>query len=244
MRNILLTSIFLVVLVSGRSQIKDDEKPTNALTSGMHIHSFGLGFIDISYFKERENRTENFHISFENYKDKKEVRIDPYTDWKDQGGRPYVFDKINQFYVLSASYGWYKDLLKKNRINQIQIKVGISGGLSLGLLKPYYIESVKNAGNNLYVTQSKVYDSDSVQYEEIFGESDFVNGLNEIKPIFGANLRFNVLLDFSNDSHFFRALSSGLKFDYFTKKIPIMDIGDDKQYFMSLYLGFLLGSKY
>src|SRR5258706_9102327 len=114
---------------------------------GLQFRSNGYGiFYELG--KMKTNRKTNiYRVDITEIKSQKE-------DKQPSGGvffdNPYIYGKLNNFYQVSLGFGQQYILGQKGNKNGVAISAVYSGGLVLGLLRPYYVEvSDPNGGANL-----------------------------------------------------------------------------------------------
>src|SRR5699024_4525643 len=65
-------------------------------------------------------------------------------------GRRFVYGKKNVFYQIRLGYGRRRTIGKKGNKNGVEVSAIYMGGVTLGLLKPYYLELLDESGSNTY----------------------------------------------------------------------------------------------
>ncbi|MGH2553832.1 MAG: hypothetical protein ACRDEB_08945, partial [Chitinophagaceae bacterium] len=96
-------------------------------------------------------------------------------------GNPYIYGKLNNFYQLSFGFGQQYILGQKGNKNGVAVTAVYSGGLALGLLRPYYVEVANpNGGENLVIKYSK-QDSSKFLGPDVVGGGGLRKGWSEIK---------------------------------------------------------------
>src|SRR6185436_10750321 len=71
-------------------------------------------------------------------------------------GNPFIYGKVNNFYQATLGFGQQYILGQKGNKNGVAVSAVYSGGLSLGLLRPYYLEvRDPNGGENLTIKYSQ-----------------------------------------------------------------------------------------
>lgn len=206
---------------------------------GLQLYTYGWG---ITFQKSLKANQSNDHLlCFEllSLKNKKEVRIP--SIYRDQGGKSFIFDKVNYCYNFAASYGRQWTLLKRGNIKNIVWIAGLQAGLNLAILKPYFIEVINTNTSRIDVVP---YDPARYTLPDIVGESDFFQGFDKLKVHPGLKLRLHTSLDFANEAFFVRALHTGVQVDYFFKPPSIMGNAKNPQWFPSLFLAFLIGNRF
>ena len=56
-----------------------------------------------------------------------------------QGGSDYLFGLQNRFHTIRVAYGFKRTIADKAKLNGVRLSAVFFGGISLGLLKPYYL---------------------------------------------------------------------------------------------------------
>ena len=117
--------------------------------------------------------------------------------YSDQGGRDYIYDKLNYCYVFAPTFGVSRKLISRSLFNRVGLRGTVSGGPLLALLKPYYVEvAVPFNGNQAYVETEK-YDHTKYNYSNIYGAADYFLGMNEISVVPGARMKVATMVDLS-----------------------------------------------
>lgn len=165
------------------------------------------------------------------------------------GIRPFVYGKQNSLFTVKAKYGRRHLLAERARKNGVMIQFQYAGGLSLGILKGYQLEIYPmEDGVTLFnePTQSTGYDEDVnngfTDFSRILGASGFGKGFGDlgIQPGLTGNVAFQ--FDWSNQDSFIKALEAGFNADIYFWNVPIM-VSQNRFYYLSVYVGFLLGKK-
>ena len=154
---LLLAPVCLLSLSAG-SQTLTVKKPRvrlpppmeRELSGGFGLTSTGWkAFVDYGQIRSDEGRySDQFHnvrlyqLEFAEVKHPKETRVTSRQGSNPGEGKtkPYIFGKINNFYTLNLSYGRRKMIAGKPEPKSVSIHWVYAGGLSLGMLKPYYLE--------------------------------------------------------------------------------------------------------
>ena len=224
----------------GLSQSRTDEPDwESGLGFGLYGHTFGLGF-NVEYWKAGDKNDMIFSFAMASYRNKKEQKVESF--YKDQGGKDYVFDKKNYFYTITPSVGISREVIKKSPHNRVSLRLGGNAGFNLGILKPYYIEVAVPISPTQAVVQETKYDASQHTYIDIVGEADYFLGLNELSIVPGAHLEVNSMLDFSRGRDYIRGIQLAVFTDVFTQKVELMDLNENKQLYLGVKLGLLIGN--
>lgn len=156
-------------------------------------------------------------------------------------GNPYIYGKINNFYQAKLGLGQQRILGQKGNKNGIAVTTNYSGGLSLGLLRPYYIEVEDQFGKVKLIN----YEQDSTLFLNGFirGGGGLEKGWNEIKVKPGAYAKGSLRFDFGRFNEVVSAIEVGLSIEAYTSEIPIMAKNKEQQIFFQGHLALLFGRR-
>jgi hypothetical protein len=222
------------------------------LSGGISVHTSGWGiFADLGKRDELKKKTI-YQFEFTQIHSSKEVKqtIDfGFSPFGINSPKPFIYGKQNNFYLLNAAIG--RQLMLAERAERSGVEVGLKllGGVSLGLLKPYYLDLLYPVDNTTqYRILSEKYSEENastfLDWFSIYGGSGFAYGLDEIKFIPGAHLKAGLNFDWATYDDFLKALEVGVIFDAYYKKVPIMIIEKNQQFFPNLYVSLQFGKKW
>ncbi len=258
---ILLTGLLGVVALHAQNYGYD--RPDNDESKGviynkeiafnvrMHTNGFAFG-ADFGRIKTYY-LTRYFHLEFGEIRHPKEQRQS--FDFASNGktSRSFVFGKQNNFLVLRAGTGAKRYFSEKAKRKGIAIGINYQAGAALGIIKPYYVDFLRNDGpgsGNTYITSEK-YTGDNhdsfLELRGIYGSSGFMKGLDEISITPGLQGKLGVHFAWGAFDEFVKAFEAGVMVDVFFKKIPIMvevDNAENRPFFISLYLSLQLGKRW
>jgi hypothetical protein len=231
--------ILLSVVFLAQAQPDADDTYTSEFTYGVSLNTnAGLpgGFIFKKAVFIKDRWYHNFFLEIVNVKHPKEFRPVANTNFT---GSTYVYDKINNFYVIRPQYGREYILFRKAPDEGVQIDVMLAGGLSIGLLKPYYIQY--DYGNSNVVIERYDYQKHSQQY--IVGSAGFWYGVNEITVRPGANIKAGLSFEFGAFRSSVTGFDIGFMVDAYPKTIPILARPENRSVFTSAYFTLFFGSR-
>lgn len=164
--------------------------------------------------------------------------------------KDFYFGKQNNFYTVRVAMGSMRTLADKAEKNGVRVSLSYMGGISLGLLKPYYLNIAYQIESNdprydQYEVRSQKYSDDKEKFTDWFsiaGASEFRYGLDEIQPIPGLFLKSGLRFDWARSEEYVVALEAGAMADVYYRQVPIMII-DNKPYFLGAYLSFQFGKR-
>lgn len=160
----------------------------------------------------------------------------------------YTYGKANSLYTLRASQG--KTVYLSDKISKKNIMVGYTYryGVSAGLIKPYYIQVLKEddspfSRNFEDVKYTEENREKFLNDEDIFGKSPFRYGLGEMKFIPGIHAQGGMHFDWSKDESTIVATEVGLMLDFYFSSIPLMVDQSSKPFFLNLYISLQFGKR-
>jgi hypothetical protein len=166
--------------------------------------------------------------------------------------KDYFFGKQNSFYTLRFGLGQKKVLGNKAEKNGVRVSLSYTAGLSLGFLKPYYLDLAYLVDDSdprfqTYIVVSQKYSERNkdkfLDWYSIAGASGFRYGLKEIEPVPGGFGKMGLNFDWGKSEDFQMALEAGIMADVYYKKIPIMVSETNKPFFFSAYVNFQFGKR-
>src|SRR5215831_4777172 len=193
---------------------------------GFKLNTDGWGVLFEHGKYKTIRKTNLWWLEFGERKSPKEEKV---TNGQDIGcgffliGNPYVFGKQNNFYYLKGGIGQQLLIGGKGNKNGVAVSGIYGGGLSLGYLKPYYIDyldqNTNQSGSIKYndSTRSKFLDP-----SDITGASGFTKGFSEGTIVPGAFARLAMRFDYGRYNEFLSAVEIGVNAEYYSKKMPIM----------------------
>jgi len=245
----LLAALLLWALLptAARAQKKADKDPNylftpkkHAVALGLHLHNRGMGF-DVRYTRALTDRWDlTVTESLESFKDPHENRIE--SLYRDQGGKNFLFGKLNYAYVNTISVGIERLVVPRTPSSRLSLSVGVSLGWNLALLKPYYLEIAKPINPTQAVIVVEAYDPSRHVYEDIVGEADFFKGMDQISAQSGARLQVYGHLNLAGSNLYVRALQVGARLDAYGQQLPLTAVNRNANLFLTGYVALLIGN--
>ncbi|MCS6916061.1 MAG: hypothetical protein RMK52_00045 [Chitinophagales bacterium] len=163
--------------------------------------------------------------------------------------RPFIYGKQNSFYQINISRGKQFLLAEKARHSGVELGLKLAGGLSLGLLKPYYLNLLYPTDNSgRYEIRTEKYSEQNadkfLDWFSIYGGAGFTQGLLEVKPIPGLHLKGGLNFDWAQNEQSIKALEAGIIADIYYKRIPMMLNQSNQWFFPNLYISLQLGKRW
>ena len=206
---------------------------------GLELRTNGYGaFYELG--KRRSPRWTNiYNLEVTEIKNRKEDKIGGAESFFSNS---YVFGKKNNFYQFKLGLGQQYILGQKGNKNGVAVTASLSGGLSLGFLKPYFLQVVDSLNREKTIS----YDQDSLTFLDrgsILGGAGFTKGWNAVKLKPGLFVKTALRFDFGRYNERVQALEIGMSVEAFAQKIPIMVYSDPKGFFFQGHVAFVFGSR-
>lgn len=207
---------------------------------GLQLRTNGYGlFYEKGKMKTQRNTTL-YGIEFNEIKHPKEDKL-PNGTGGFSFGNPYVYGKVNNFYQLQLGVGQQHILGQKGNKNGVAVSLVYKGGLSLGLLRPYYIE----VDDNGVAKTIKYSQEDSALFVSgvILGGGGLGKGWKEIKVKPGAFVKTALRFDFGRFNEVVSGIEVGVSAEFYSAKIPIMLFQKDKQFYYQGHIAIMFGHR-
>lgn len=207
---------------------------------GFQLRTNGYGaFYEMGRMKTQRNAML-YSIEFDEIKHPKEDKL-PNGTGGFSFGNPYIYGKINNFYQIQLGIGQQRILGQKGNKNGVAVSLVYKGGLSLGLLRPYYIQ-VDDNGSSRIIKYSAETDS-LFLFGYIIGGGGLGRGWGEMKFKPGIFAKTGLRFDFGRFNEVVSGVEVGVSADYYTSAIPIMLLQKDKQFFYQGHIAVMFGHR-
>jgi hypothetical protein len=178
-------------------------------------------------------------------KHSKEIKVvNPYYN----NSKSYVYGKENVFYPFRTGIGSQFLIFDRAAKDGVEVSATFMGGASWGILKPVYLEVLKDSNNPFEpVLVSEKFNKNLHDERNILGYSGFTKGLNELSVVPGLYLKSGLNFDWGSKDDRIMCIEAGVVVDYFFKEVPIMTEFENiknQNAFVSLYATVLFGKKY
>ena len=157
-------------------------------------------------------------------------------------GRPFIYGKQNIFYQLKLGAGQQLMIGGKGNKNGVAVYGVLVGGLSIGLLRPYYMEFSSVGGSE----KIKFSEKDRTRFldpEKIIGGTGLSQGWSEMKTAPGFYAKTGLRFDWARFNNLISALEFGFSFDYYSKPVVQMVDVKGKSFFPTGYVSLVFGKR-
>ncbi len=213
-----------------------------ASTVGVKLHSNGWG-IEADFYKTNDIFKQKFYrFEIINIRHSKEKKQQP--GFSRDITRPYVFGKINSFLAVNATTGRKMMLGEKGRKNGVELSWNYSYGVSLGLLKPYYLLVVKENELLEEIPYSAEEAGIFLNRGRIIGRGRSLLGLDKIKLRPGLTFKTGVTVDYAVFDEFIQAIEAGIQINAYLQRTELMLTETNQFIHPNLYVKLSLGRRF
>tara|TARA_B100000768_G_C11271975_1_gene373852 strand:- start:1541 stop:2347 length:807 start_codon:yes stop_codon:yes gene_type:complete len=213
-------------------------------TSGAHVFAHtqgaGVGFRYGVFLTAKTSRSLGCSLLYLRHEKEEKTYNPVYVE-----GLPYVLGKVNSFMIFRVYLESRRELTPKLRKGAVQVESVFRYGASLGLEKPVYLViGYPEIPYEIFVDEP--YDPIEHFYNDIYGRSSWVNGLDEMSVVPGVNASYGLTFEYGNERAITRSVEVGATIDVFMRPVEIMAAQFvDRQFaFLNLYLKLGVGSKW
>ncbi|MBO9201680.1 MULTISPECIES: hypothetical protein [Niastella] len=200
----------------------------------LNTDGYGLSY-EVGRFKSA--RVANiFQLEINEKKHKKERRTSLQNGFNFNS---VIYGKLNNFYQVKLSAGQQRIIGGKGNKNGVGVMAVYTGGLSVGLQKPYYVDVVDQSDQRYRKTYPTISDSNYLE----LGASGFTVGWSEVKPKFGLTAKGALRFDYGRFNETVSAIEVGLNAEYYVQKVAQMAYNPEKNFFFNAYITLLLGRR-
>ncbi|WP_126247270.1 hypothetical protein [Chitinophaga rhizosphaerae] len=231
-------------------EIEEGENLYNReFSGGARLNTDGwTGFLEMGYRKSAST-VNFFQFEFSEKKDPKQDRSSTFVPVMGYyiSTSPYVYGKMNNFYQAKLGLGQKRLIGGKGNKNGVEVNAIYYGGISAGLVKPYYLELMNDAGDPDSRKLQKWTPENNDEFLDktnIYGAGGFSKGWGEVKFNPGLHAKLGFRFDWAKFNDVISALEVGVNAEYYTKKVQIMVDQDGKSFFFNAYVGLQLGKRW
>jgi hypothetical protein len=164
------------------------------------------------------------------------VSDNPFTS-----GTPFIYGKQNYFYQFKLGFGQQFMIGGKGNKNGVAVSGIYAGGLSLGLLRPYYVQVEDSTGQ---VVNIKYNQADSAQFlGNVYGGTGLGTGWGELKLKPGLHAKLALRFDYGRYNELLSAIEVGVNAEYYFNQVPEMVLAPNHSFFLNSYVTILFGKR-
>ncbi|HLY70539.1 MAG TPA: hypothetical protein VKR53_12475 [Puia sp.] len=151
--------------------------------------------------------------------------------------------KLNNFYEFKVAMGQQFLIGGKGNKNGVAVTALYTGGLSLAILKPYYINLIDQNQNQTQETWPQYVADPNNANEGVSGAAGFFVGWNHVSFTPGVNAKTALRFDYGRFNETITALEVGLTSEFYFSKIPQVYLVPYKQFFFNAFVAIEFGSR-
>jgi hypothetical protein len=205
---------------------------------GVKLLTDGYGITyELGKFKA-PRRSLLYQIELSERKHRKEKKLAATVDNQFQINS-VVFGKTHNFYMLKLGIAQQHVIGGKANKNGVAVSAIYGGGLSVGMLKPYYVDVEDSANNRSRKRYPEIIDN---SYFEL-GAAGFTVGWNAVKIRPGAYVKTAMRFDYGRLNETVTAIEVGLGAEFYSTKMSQLIYNKEKQFFFNAYVSLLLGKR-
>jgi hypothetical protein len=160
----------------------------------------------------------------------------------------YVYGKINVFLPVDVGYMYRKNITSRLAANHIRIHVVGGGGLSVGIIKPYFLTLAKQqSGGNFEAIDEKYSEANASTFLNerfIYGSSGFMKGWSEIEIAPGLTTKAALQFEYAMTTKNTMTIEIGGQLNAYLQQIPIMANVKNTAIFPSMYVSVIKGARW
>ncbi|MBM3432029.1 MAG: hypothetical protein FJX92_03360 [Bacteroidetes bacterium] len=210
---------------------------------GIQVRSLGYGMFYEYGRMKNPRKTNIFRLDLTEIKDRKEDKVQNTANGFIFFGNPYIYGKVNNFYQANLGFGQQVVHGQKGNKNGVSVTGVYSGGLALGLLRPYYLQIIDPVINQEKFIKYSAADSALFLGNTILGGGGLSKGWNEMKFRPGLFARTALRFDYGRFNEAVSGIELGVTAEYYTQKISIIAGPHDRQFFFQGYIALLFGRR-
>ncbi len=222
---------------------------THELSAGIRLNTDGWSaFMDLGKVKPLDLKRRDmfykvrlFQLEFTEKKDPREEKVAAVVAGASTGSPKYIYGKINNFYALKLGIGTMRMIAGKPDPGAVSIHWLNVIGVSLGMLKPYYINVLSDPSAIKY---SEATATDFLNKGEIEGSAGFSKGLGEMQFIPGGHFKSALHFDFSANRKNVIGAEAGVNIEYYAQPIALIAGSSGNPYFVDMYVSFQFGRRW
>jgi hypothetical protein len=221
----------------------------NELLIGGGLHTRGYNITAEYLLFKTDKKAFCFHMEFSEIKSPKQKKIN--SERLAIGGnnsRSYIYGKQNNLFSYRVGAGQYLYISEKSEKSVVAIAFSYNAGLSLGMLKPYYLDLIYRLDPGGFRINSEKYTEENrlkfLEPLDINGASSSSAGWDELTISPGIYSKASLIFDWGPKDDFAKMLEVGVMCDIYFRKMPIMIDEVRPPVFVNLFMNFYFGKRW
>ena len=205
----------------------------------IQLNTNGYGAFYEQGFMKTNRKTNLFSIEISEVKHRKEEKL---FGGSFPFGTPFVYGKVNYFYPVNLGIGQQYILGQKGNKNGVAISAVYKAGLSVGLLRPYYV-SIADATNQERVIRYTSQDSAAFVDGPFLSAGGLGKGWSELKVKPGVFVRGALRFDWGRFNETVSGVELGMSVNYYTSDVPLLLFQNEQKLFFQGHIAILFGRR-
>ncbi len=206
----------------------------------VHSRGAGLNFRYGKFHTAKKSRSFSFDLLFT-----KDIREELTSNPVYPEALPYIFGKVNSMVTMRFCLEKRHEITPKLRNRGVQVGYLQRGGATLGFLKPVYLViGYPSIPYEQFITEQ--YNPEEHFYNDIYGRSPWINGVDQIKVVPGLHYGFGFTFEYGGTRTFTKSMELGGYADAYLNKMEVManEFVESNRFFFGLYLKIEIGSNW
>lgn len=233
----LLLSILL--LISGF--ISKSQSSERAFYGGIMYKTSGLGIVYQNKFDGQKGQGKQFDVELATYRHPQETKT---FNADVNNPTPFVYGKLNKVVILKTQYSFSYKIAQFTDAQRVGIDFIYGAGVSVGFLKPVYINLIVPDASGYETVVSEKYDP--VKHWDktrIAGYTDGRIGLSEINYKAGLSVSAGIGFMWGYFTNYPKRLETGFYSEFFNKGLPVMAFTKNKSLQNGIFIKLFFGKK-
>lgn len=194
-----------------------------------------------------------WQLSFSEVKHEKETKLQGSNGGFNElgSGAPYIYGKQNNLYLLQLTYSREKKILPTVLDGNVSVALSYGGGLTLAMLKPYYLQLINQTHSPNPATASTLEERYEIANGDrflnpslILGRGRWNEGMDEIQYVPGLHSECAVVIRPAKGKTFTQAIRLGVQGTVYARTLPVLIKSDPSRHRICLFAAFELGKKW
>lgn len=151
--------------------------------------------------------------------------------------------KLNNLYEFKMAIGQQQLIGGKGNKNGVAVTYLYAGGVTIGMLKPYFLDVQNQITGATYRKTFAQMATDTTEGDYITGASGFTVGWDDLSIKPGLNAKQAMRFDYGRLNQTITAIECGLTEEYYFGKIPLVYMVKEHSFFFNAYVSILFGSR-
>ncbi len=206
-----------------------------------HSEGMGFGMRWGQYNSYNSQRYINFDLL--NMKHPKEIKMG--NVYMFDNARKFVYGKQNSVLMMRFGLGSMNVLNEKPYWGGVDVRRFYEFGASIAMAKPVYLYIIDQSSSTYtYHLNLERYNPEEHNILNIFGRGPMLKGVGESKIYPGLYFKGGFSFEYGPERRLVRYVETGVAVDLYLKKIPIMALAENTNYFISFYVAANFGKRY